>query len=40
MLKARFGEDVVNRLGSNLEVKAGGAETQKKDNRGGKKKGG
>lgn len=38
MLKARYGEDVVNKLGANLEVKA--TEVQKKDNRGPRRKGG
>ena len=37
MLRARYGEDVLNKLGGNLEVKA--TEVQKKDNKGGKRKG-
>ena len=36
MLRARYGEDVVNKLGANLEVKA--TEVQKKDHKGGKRR--
>ena len=37
MLRSSYGEDVLNKLVSNLEVKA--AEVQKKDNRAPKRKG-
>lgn len=38
MLKARFGEDVVKNLQDRLEIKA--TEVHRKDNKGGKRKGG
>lgn len=38
MLKSRFGEDFVNRLSGNLDVKA--PEASKKDNRVNKRRGG